>query len=590
MMTSNSYPSPAPAWGGPAIRPTLSLCLVRAVIVFSVLLLAACKKAPTPTPRPSPTPAPTPTPDPKGVLDGSLFTITFEGNLLASEEIHVEQGDGQLLILSEKSRLIGHPLTERRTVVLSQVLNPLRYDLEMSALGVHSIWVGERDGEVMHCLNNNLDWYAPVFVEDVGPTPQMMLEGSPSALPFALLALRYRGANDEGEDSPIQIHCLDILEDYPESRPLAVTVAAERQGAVIGTLALEGQIEGGANPRFTMWIRPGSRLLYSVEIADFRFGFWQQRAYPLLRGPGKLVIKRVSKLPQPTPAPPKGEAKRIPLEFAGSDNTLRSGTLILPAGEGPFPCLVAHSPGGVVPRWDPGDTFAQRGWAVYCYDKAGLGESKGTYQRGPTQILAGDAAAAAAMLRGRPEIEPGRIVFMGLSEGGQVGALTLPLKDAYNAAILGSCAVEGPLFPALAEQRIRHLLAPFYGWSEERLDAYEKLSVRRWQEWLFEGKDQVSFLRRRASIRALRDQADIDLFAALSSSQVPVLLLHGEDDAWTPVKGARALQERLAAAGVDRVSLQVFEGLGADLGGEETEGTFAPQVEEVLFAWLEETR
>jgi pimeloyl-ACP methyl ester carboxylesterase len=191
------------------------------------------------------------------------------------------------------------------------------------------------------------------------------------------------------------------------------------------------------------------------------------------------------------------------------------------------------------------------------------------------------------MLRRRAEIDPQRIVFLGLGEGGQVGALAIGRGGDYAAAILGSCASVGPLFPSLAEQRIRRVLAPFYGWDAAQAEAYRGLSVSSWKAWLAEGRDEVTLLRRRVSLRPLKEWASLDLSQALSTAKVPVLVLHGAKDVWTPVEGARALYEALLGAGVKNVSLQVFDDLGADLGlGTTAGGLFAPEVDRVLFAWL----
>jgi pimeloyl-ACP methyl ester carboxylesterase len=85
----------------------------------------------------------------------------------------------------------------------------------------------------------------------------------------------------------------------------------------------------------------------------------------------------------------------------------------------------------------------------------------------------------------------------------------------------------------------------------------------------------------------LKEWASLDLSQALSTAKVPVLVLHGAKDVWTPVEGARALYEALLGAGVKNVSLQVFDDLGADLGlGTTAGGLFAPEVDRVLFAWL----
>jgi len=177
-----------------------------------------------------------------------------------------------------------------------------------------------------------------------------------------------------------------------------------------------------------------------------------------------------------------------------------------------------------------------------------------------------------------------------MGEGGLVGALAAGIGGDLAAAVLGSCATSGAVFPRLAEERILHVLAPFYGWDAARAEAYRGLSVSNWKEWLAGGKEEVTLLRRRVSVRSLEELASTDLSQVLSTAKVPVLMLHGAEDVWTPVEGARALYETLVGAGVMNVTLQVFDDLGADLGGEEaTEGTLAPEVEQGLFEWLERT-
>jgi pimeloyl-ACP methyl ester carboxylesterase len=491
-----------------------------------------------------------------------------------------------LLVFAEMRRTLDYAATERRTLVLSDILNPVRYELEITTGGARSAWLAERRGEVMDILNGNLDWFAPVTIEGLSPAPQVMLDSSPSALPFALLLLRLSEQELQGSGKPTTLQALDVMEDFPLSRPLSTTVNTARQGAVLGTVAVEGKVEGSRNPQFTMWVRTGNRALYSVEMSDYRFGLWEQAAHRTLRQRGKLVIQRVSKLPEAPPVA-RGSATRKALEFTGADATRRAGTLILPAGSGPFPCLVLHSGAGLAPRWDPGDVFAARGWAVYAYDKRGVGESKGEYDRGPLTALAADAAAAATMLAQQPELDGKRLAFLGVGEAGYVGAVALGSGAGYAGAILASCATTGPLFPALAQQRVRQVMAPFYGWDAARTTAYEKLSTERWQQLLFAKQNELTFLRRRSSLTALKDWAAADMAAALGTTKKPLLLLHGEADLWTPLAGARALQERLQDAG-GRVTLRAFPGLGADLGQGSAGGLFAPTVDEAIWAWLNE--
>ena len=566
--------------------------LLRALaVVMLVMGLAACdEQAASPTPLPSPSPLPSPTPSLQQAVDRSMFTISFNGVLLASEEIRVDSSGNQPIIFSEIKQIADSAI-ERRTMVLAPDYGPVQYELERNALGVRSTWSIERNEDRVDGLGNNLDWYGPVLLEGVTPPPDVMLESSPSALPFALLALRSTAntAQAKTPDGPLHLGTMDVIEGLAATRPLTITTAPDRKGAVIGTSALEGHIDGGANPRFTLWIRPGNRTLYSVEIADYRFDPWQARAYPMLRQPGRLVIQRVSKAPeQATVTPePGGDIRRLDVEFVGGDKTSRSGTLILPAGAGPFPVLVVHSASGVVPRSDLGNAFVPQGWAVYSYDKRGLGESEGEFERGPGEGLVEDAVAAATMLAARQDIDPRRIVFLGLGDGGLVGAQVMARDSDYVGAILGSAATATRIFPDLAQERLRTVLAAHYGWTDAETSFYGNQSANRWESWLVEGRDEIESVRRRVSVASLRDWGDIDLAGTLAAARGQVLLLHGEEDRWTPVAGAQALHERLQAQGKTQISLQVFPGLNDSLSADDAPGVLAPPVQEAIRAWLE---
>lgn len=551
------------------------------------LALVACRGTPTPPPTAIPSPTPTTTPDPRRAMDEAVFTIFVDDRLLGVETFRLGEEAGALIAFSELVRLDGVRTTERRTVVLSDLLNPLRYDLEIGALGARSIWVGERNGESMDVLNNNLAWFGPVLVEGVTPAPEVLLESAPSALPYALLALR-----DFGPEGMLRVHALDVLEDLPVTRGLTVTVDTDRQGAVIGTVAVEGHREGDDEAAFTMWVRPGSRALYSVEVPEHRFGLWAPEGWSDLAG-GTVVIQRVSSPPElPAPVPPGGEAERTPIAFTSSDGTELAGTLVAPPGTGPFPCVVLLGPGGIAPRWDPGDALLARGWAALAYDTRGLGESGGEFVRDRPDQQAADARAAVATLRERPEIDAQRIVVLGVDAGGLVGALAVSDGDrgaapAVGAAVLASLPGPGPVLPDLALHRIREVMAPFYGWGADETARYGALSVTNWQGWLFEGMDEVTLLRRRVPLRPLRALADLDLARVLAGTEVPLLLVQGGDDPWVPEGAANALAERLAASGAT-VEAQVFAGLGHDLGrGSDAGALLAPEVDDAVWGWLE---
>lgn len=107
-------------------------------------------------------------------------------------------------------------------------------------------------------------------------------------------------------------------------------------------------------------------------------------------------------------------------------------TLFLPDGPGPFPVVVMNhgrNEGATrrQPRWRPTDLvrhWQMRGWAVYLPMRAGFADSAGPDDDVACPDIAGRARSAGAQLHraidalaGRPELDLGRLVVLGHSEG-----------------------------------------------------------------------------------------------------------------------------------------------------------------------------
>src|SRR5580765_3941719 len=71
------------------------------------------------------------------------------------------------------------------------------------------------------------------------------------------------------------------------------------------------------------------------------------------------------------------------------------------------------------------DHFGRDGFAALVFDKPAHGESDGDYGSATYEDLAGDAAAAVARLRAKPEVVPSRVGLWGLSQG----AMLAPMAD-----------------------------------------------------------------------------------------------------------------------------------------------------------------
>ncbi len=116
--------------------------------------------------------------------------------------------------------------------------------------------------------------------------------------------------------------------------------------------------------------------------------------------------------------------RREEVSFESGDATI-SGSLFLPAGAGPHPCIVfVHGSGDQDRYAGPWATyFLQFGVATFVYDKRGAGESTGDWREGSFQALADDAIAAVGILASRGDIDAGRIGLHGSSEGGWVAPI-----------------------------------------------------------------------------------------------------------------------------------------------------------------------
>ena len=110
-----------------------------------------------------------------------------------------------------------------------------------------------------------------------------------------------------------------------------------------------------------------------------------------------------------------------------------SGTLTVPAGEGPFPAVALLSDLGPQGRDSEvsgyrmfgqlADYLTRHGVAVLRFDDRGVGRSEGTYATATTADLMSDAQAAVACLRAQPLVAPQRVGLLGHGEGADVALL-----------------------------------------------------------------------------------------------------------------------------------------------------------------------
>jgi pimeloyl-ACP methyl ester carboxylesterase len=166
-------------------------------------------------------------------------------------------------------------------------------------------------------------------------------------------------------------------------------------------------------------------------------GTWKQGAdFP-------LTLKRVEKATEVRrPQHPKKPYPYVEEEvtFENAKAGLKfSGALTLPPGKGPFPAVLLIAGSGAHDRDETifghkpflvlADHLTRKGIAVLRVDDRGVGKSTGNKMQSTSAELAGDALAAVAFLKGRPEINPKKIGLMGHSEGGIIGPLAASQSD-----------------------------------------------------------------------------------------------------------------------------------------------------------------
>ena len=138
-----------------------------------------------------------------------------------------------------------------------------------------------------------------------------------------------------------------------------------------------------------------------------------------------LSRERAAAQAAPTAAPVPYKQEEVTVKNGAAN---LAGTLTLPPAGGPFPAVVLISGSGAQNRdeevfgFQPfrliADHFTRNGIAVLRMDDRGVGGSTGDVANVTSEDFAGDIAAAVAMLKGRPDINPKQIGLLGHSEGG----------------------------------------------------------------------------------------------------------------------------------------------------------------------------
>ncbi len=201
-----------------------------------------------------------------------------------------------------------------------------------------------------------------------------------------------------------------------------------------------------------------------------------------------LVLKKTEKMselrrPQTPKAPFPYRAENVTYENKPAAIKL-AGTLTIPAGAGPFPAVILLTGSGAQDRDETllghkpflvlADYLSRRGIAVLRVDDRGVGGSTGSITESTTEDFAGDALAGVEFLKGRKEIDHGKIGLAGHSEGG----LIAPIAAARSGDVAFIVMMAGTGLPGtdilLAQGQ---LILKANGASESELKAQERLQT-----------------------------------------------------------------------------------------------------------------
>lgn len=206
------------------------------------------------------------------------------------------------------------------------------------------------------------------------------------------------------------------------------------------------------------------------------------------------------------------------------------------------------------------------GIAVLIYDRRGSGQSTGSMKDISYETLADDGIAGQHALAKLPRIDPHRIGFWGLSQGGWLSVLAAGRSPDAAFAI----SVSAPLVPAEQQMRfaianrllingysqadVQQMLATRQAWTDylrgkasrsAALDAITKAQAKPWFKLTY--IDTAAQLTHDPEHNSYRKEMDDDPEAAVLKVKVPLLFIYGDSDPWIPVeesvKRLQALQQ-----------------------------------------------
>lgn len=261
------------------------------------------------------------------------------------------------------------------------------------------------------------------------------------------------------------------------------------------------------------------------------------------------------------------------ISFTNGDVTL-PGTIMVPAGAGPWPAIALVHGAGSGPRAENlgvAEAFAGAGVVTLIYDKRTEGYAANGVGGREYDLLAADALAAIALLQRRPDVRPELVGLWGLSEGAWVAPMAAAASTEIAFLVLAGAAAMPP-----AQQE---------GWRHEQLLRHAGVAGS-----LLETipRDLIHLL----LTTELLSEASHDPVAVLEQITQPVLAVWGElDRTGPPADSARLMTAALERAGNTHATLAFIPGANHDLkratdDGFGSEPAYVPAYLDLITTWV----
>lgn len=216
----------------------------------------------------------------------------------------------------------------------------------------------------------------------------------------------------------------------------------------------------------------------------------------------------------------------IPVHYT-CEGAVIGGTLYLPKSAGAHAALVWVHAAGEAPRLRWGTflrPFVQAGFAIFSFDKRGVGESEGSCCPGDTghfNLVTADVVGAVAAIGSRPVIDPARVGLFGASQAGWIAP-----RAAVDSGHIAFVVLAAPGIVTFDQEH-----------------RYERLTGGYGSDKPFPSEAEIA--------EKLGDPSGFDVVPYLRRLNVPVLWLLGGRDQEIPLAASLAILKRLKASGKD---------------------------------------